>query len=960
MLINNNICRKFAYILASTLFILDPSRTNSQVTPDNTINTQVDIKDNIAEITGGEVRGGNLFHSFQDFSLLNGHEAFFNNAINISNIFSRVTGGNISHIDGLIKANGSANLFLVNPAGILFTENARLDIGGSFMATTAEKIEFENGEFSASIPRQPSLTINLPIGLGFGSNPGDITIQGRQNNVVVEIPSFKVNTDNLPPGINVNPGKNISLMGGNIDFDGGGIKAPGGNIELASTSGSETISLLPVNDWFHADFDDILQFTDISLSNAAYIDVSSEVAGNINISGRQITVDEGSVILANTSLSSDHAVNITASEAIKILGTSGQFNADKSFNEIEQIIDNNLSRDEIKNNYSISLIGADIFSDSHGTGNHININTKNLQIFDAGQIRTVNFSNGKSTAGDTNINAENILVRGTNNIDSLLTSLITTSTSPGSVGNGGNVNIFTQSLQVEDGGRIKADSFGLGSGGNLTIESQELLLKGFVKPFVPIFAGLFASSPIDDSSGNISIQTRTLNVLDGAKISSNTFGKSSAGKIDIEADLINVSGSIPFGNFFPSSITASVNLGGDPSNVAGIVQANPEAGRIDIDTNELQVFDGARIEAVNNVGNSGSINISAQNIELNGTRPQVRDFIGGISTSTRPSSLGDGGDITINTNSLKIFNGAIIRAISLGSGDAGNITINAETTEISGVDRFAPEPISPLRVSKINTGALKSNGGNISINSSSIKVRDFGEISASTASGKGLGGNIFLNAQNITLQNQSNITAGAFQGNGGNIKINTDTILGLEDSDIRANAFQGNGGNIKITADYLLGFETRSQTTLDSDITASSEFGLNGNITINTPDTLANEEVIIATKKFDFYSQEKLLSQSCLQSNRPEKAGSLIVLSQNGLSESSGTFLDEPEFLLPSPPGQQFSSSTQDHSPTPVWDRRKPLIEANAVQITPDGRTLLVAKIKMAELQEQICHRYQR
>ena len=792
MLINKNICRKFAYILALTLFILDPSRTNSQVTPDNTINTQVDLKDNIAEITGGEVRGENLFHSFQDFSVINGHEAFFNNAINISNIFSRVTGGNISHIDGLIKANGSANLFLVNPAGILFTENARLDIGGSFMATTAEKIEFENGEFSASIPRQPSLTINLPIGLGFGSNPGDITIQGRQNNVVVEIPSFKVNTDNLPPGINVNPGKNISLMGGNIDFDGGGIKAPGGNIELASMSGSETISLLPVNDWFHANFDDILQFEDISLSNAAYIDVSSEVAGNINISGRQIAVDEGSVILANTSLSSDHAVNITASEAIKILGTSGQFNADKSFNEIEQIINNNLSRDEIKNNYSISLIGADIFSDSNGTGNHININTKNLQIFDAGQIRTVNFSNGKSTAGDTNINAENILVRGTNNIDSLLTSLITTSTSPGSV------------------------------------------------------------------------------------------------------------------------------------------------------------------------GNSGSINISAQNIELNGTRPQVRDFIGGISTSTRPSSLGDGGDITINTNSLKIFNGAIIRAISLGSGDAGNITINAETTEISGVDRFAPESISPLRVSKINTGALKSNGGNISINSSSIKVRDFGEISASTASGKGLGGNIFLNAQNITLQNQSNITAGAFQGNGGNIKINTDTILGLEDSDIRANAFQGNGGNIKITADYLLGFETRSQTTLDSDITASSEFGLNGNITINTPDTLANEEVIIATKKFDFYSQKKLLSQSCLQSNRPEKAGSLIVLSQNGLSESSGTFLDEPEFLLPSPPGQQFSSSTQDHSPTPVWDRRKPLIEANAVQITPDGRTLLVAKIKIAELQEQICHRYQR
>ena len=110
----------------------------AQVTSDGTVNTEVTTDGNVAEITGGETRGDNLFHSFQDFSVPTNNEAFFNNANDIANIFSRVTGGNISNIDGLIRANGSANLFLVNPSGILFGENASLDIGGSCYGSTAD------------------------------------------------------------------------------------------------------------------------------------------------------------------------------------------------------------------------------------------------------------------------------------------------------------------------------------------------------------------------------------------------------------------------------------------------------------------------------------------------------------------------------------------------------------------------------------------------------------------------------------------------------------------------------------------------------------------------------------------------------------------------------------------------------------------------------------------------------
>lgn len=157
----------FRVSLCTLGFLLTTGKISlAQVTSDGTVNTQVNQNGNVAEITGGETRGGNLFHSFQDFSVGTNETASFLNSNDIANIFSRVTGGNISNIDGLIRSNGSANLFLINPAGILFGENARLDVGGSFYGSSASSILFEEGEFSATdLDNPPVLTINAPIGL---------------------------------------------------------------------------------------------------------------------------------------------------------------------------------------------------------------------------------------------------------------------------------------------------------------------------------------------------------------------------------------------------------------------------------------------------------------------------------------------------------------------------------------------------------------------------------------------------------------------------------------------------------------------------------------------------------------------------------------------------------------------------------------------------------------------------
>jgi filamentous hemagglutinin family protein len=179
-------------------------------------------------IQGGTQTGGNLFHQFQQFGLSTGQTATFQVNPSVGNIFGRVTGGQASVINGLLQVTGgNANLFLINPAGVIFGQNARLDLPGSFTATTAEALEFS---------AQNWLSVN---GLNqYGNLAGNVTGYAWLNSA----PNPVVNAGELQ----VKSGQQVMLSGGMV-INTGTIAAPGGKVTIAAVPGEKLIRVTQDN-----------------------------------------------------------------------------------------------------------------------------------------------------------------------------------------------------------------------------------------------------------------------------------------------------------------------------------------------------------------------------------------------------------------------------------------------------------------------------------------------------------------------------------------------------------------------------------------------------------------------------------------------------------------------------------------------------------------------------------------
>jgi filamentous hemagglutinin family protein len=860
---------------AFSLFLGARSPVSAQIIPDSTLpsNSIVTPNGDVIEITGGTTADSNLFHSFETFSVPTGGTAFFNNALTIENIITRVTGGSLSRIDGTIRAHGAANLFLLNPNGIIFGANASLNIGGSFVASTANRIKFADGsEFSTTNPQAPPLLkINVPVGLQYGTNSGEIVVQGTGNNLLINPLTFAILRENRPAGLQVEEGQTLALVGGSVSLEGGNLTAPGGRIELGSVSGEGTVSLIPTNPGWQLSYENVGNFKDIHLTQAASVDTSGDGGGNIQVQGRRVTLTDGSAMLANT-LGNAAGGNLTvrASESVEVIGTS----ANLPF---------------------FSGLFADVAPGATGGGGKLTLESDRLLVADGAQIGANTFGAGK--ADELIVRAKEVeLIGGSPLSPSGLVSVV----AEGATGDGGNLTIESDRLLVSDGAKVSTDTLGSGNAGNLTVKATEIELIGNF-PFEPFFSPSSLSASVQaqatGSGGDLTIQSDRLRVADGAQISVGTLGAGDAGALSITAMDIEVIGESPFR---PSGLFAPVDF-----------EATGQGGDLTVNTDRLRVVDGAQISvSTAGSGNAGELTINAsESVELIGASPRGASGL----FANAVFGTGEGGDIKLNSDRLIIQDGATINVgnfstnpnIPPGQGRAGNIEIKAKVIVL---DSAIPSSQSNITASSRQTG-----GGDISLVSNFILLRNGSLISTSV--------------QDST-------------GGGGNITIDTDLFLAIENSDIRADAVLGPGGNIQISTQGLF-------LSPDSEITASSQFGVDGVVEITNPNVEKTAGVVKLPETVSDRSEQ--IVAGCPAG----KENVFVVTGRGGLPEDPSQNLRGETYWLDwrSPtqtqpewsPGVSLESASFSQSSTDS-SSQSPIVQAQGWVIRADGTVELVAQ----------------
>ncbi len=864
----------FASSFAGALWAIAASENYAwgQVVKDNTLGSDSSLVTSPVpgtfQIDGGTTRGINLFHSFSQFSIPTLGIAYFNNALNIQNIISRVTGGSVSNIDGRIVADGTANLFLLNPNGIIFGPNASLSIGGSFIGSTASSLNFADGtQFSATAPQStPLLTVSVPIGLQFGGSAGSILNQSQATN-----------SNGEPVGLAVQPGKTLALVGGEVALSGGRLTTAGGRIELGSVAESGLVSLNPTDNGWTFRYDGVQNFQDIQLSQRAVVDASGEGGGDIQVQGRRVTLKDGSQIAAKTLGSEPGGIlTVTASDSVEISGESAN---PQDFSRLT--------------------------TRTEGTGNagDLTINTGKLIVEAGAQVSTGTLPSSRGNGGTLTVNASDSIKASGASANGQVLSRLTTRTE--GTGNAGNLTINTGKLIVEAGGQVSAGTLpsSRGDGGTLTVNALDSVqVSGGsalgTSPNGEHLSRLTTRTEGTGDAGDLTITTGKLVIENGAQVSAGTNARNTGdgGTLTVNAsDSVRVSGVSPDGIDI-SRLTARTEGGGDARNLT-------------ITTRKLLIENGAQVSAGTfGEGQGGTLTVTASDsVQVSGfvIEPEGEKIVSRLATRTQ--GAGDARALTITTRSLIVRDEAQVDVRSLSSGKAGNLEITAH----------------------------------------SIQLDNRGKLTAETMSGDG--GNIILQDLDLLLMrrnSQISTTAGTAQagGNGGNIEIDTDFIVAVpqENSDIIANAFTGRGGNINITAQGIYGIESRPKVTPLSDITASSQFGINGVVTINTPDVDPNRGLV----NFPVEPVSVEVAQGCQVSGK-QSSVAFFNTGRGGLAPNPYEPLSSSDIWENVPPPTHRSENAAgatNASASPATPPDK-IVEAQGWLVNEKGEVVLVAQM---------------
>ena len=893
----------FCLYLVFIEFSVSPP-VQAQIIPDSTLGTEASqlnqnqiTKDAPGDkIDGGATRGINLFHSFSEFNIQDGQRVYFANPTGVENILTRVTGRNGSNIFGTLGVAGAANLFLINPNGIVFGQNASLDVQGSFVGTTANGVQFGNQQlFSATNPQIPSLLIvSVPVGLQYGQNPGEIQTQGA---------SLKV--------LN---GQTLTLAGGTVNIDGGQLFAPGGRVELAGVAALDEVGLTRQLQEWRLSLPEGLGRADVAIANDAIVDVSAGGGGSIAITARNLTItgvgtqaqagisaglgtmgaQAGNIDINTTEIVSLNAsrvlnrifpggigntgdIRITTGSlfltngGLVIAGTFGQGDVGNITIKARDAV----SFDGVSSNGFSSAAANQVSPSANGQGGNISITTGKFSLTNGGRVVTTTF--GQGDAGNITIAARDAV-----SFDGVSSngfpSGADSSVNPGSVGQGGNISITTGKLSLSNGAVVGAVTVGRGNAGNITITARDVVsIDGAGGTFSSVERGGIGKG------GNINITTSVLYVTNGGEIVVGTRGQGNAGRITIEGDSVSFDG--VDSNGFPSGAFSQVSRGG-----VG------QGGDIRITTNKLSFTKGAQMSTSTfGQGDAGNITITAKDaISFDGVGSN--GLVSGAFSVVESPAIGQGGKITVNSGLFSIINKGILSVSSEGQGNAGDLEVNARQ----------------------------------------LLLDNQGSIVAQTASGEG--GNITLKAPELLVLRRGSFistTAGTAQsgGNGGNITFDGKFIVAIpnENSDISANAFTGTGGNIQINSQGIFGIESPPKPTDKSDITASSELGISGTINLNQPDnsSIQNSFTELSPNVID---TNALIANSCIARGSKRQENSFTITGSGALRNSPG------DVLISTYTTGDVRSVESTSRP---WKKGDPIIEPQGLYRLPDGRSLL-------------------
>ena len=778
------------YLLFCALLLL-PSGAIAQIIPDNTLGpessrTVPDTINNLPSdrIEGGATRGSSLFHSLREFNIREGRGAYFGNPSGITNIFTRVTGGNQSNILGTLGVLGKANLFLINQKGIVFGPNSRLDVRGSFIAATADSIVFNNAvEFSSANPQgAPLLTVNIPVGLRFRENPGAIVNTSSVTQVI--------EGTTIPVGLAVPPGQTLAMVGGDLIFNNGFATALSGNIQLGSVASPGVVSFNITPIGLGLDYTNVAYFGNIELSGLSAVTASGPGGGAIALrSGNVILRDQSSLVSDTFGSMDGRGINI---EAVRFSlldrafvgsttsgsGAGGAIEIRTAENiELKGIGFENFRRRLLDPGAAqeppdLAFRESRIITGTVGAGpaGEIALDTKRLTMRDGSVI--LNPTVGSGDGGG-------VTIRASESVEINASGLFTTTFNSG---NAGSIAIETGQLSVTDGAAVSPSTLGAGNSGNLIVRASDSVIVARQRSDSPLTTGLVANSIGGTGrAGNIGINTRSLRVEAGASISSSSGATAGERLIPEGGPGGNITVNAKDSVFVLGTAAGSIP---SPSVIAAGTVGRGKGGDVTLNARRLILRDGGAIIAGTlGAGSGGNVTVTAsESVELAGTtRDGFRSAIGTASGDLpyqnffrlQPAS-GAAGSLSIATGRLSVRDGAVVSVQSLGRGAAGSINLVAD----------------------------------------SIALNTKGTIDGRTESG--IGGNINLLARDIQLRDNSRITTDARAGEGGNITLNSDILVGRNNSDITANAKSAEGGRVNVNVPNILGFAAAGREQIKS------------------------------------------------------------------------------------------------------------------------------------------------